>query len=154
MRAAGRRIPAGPRGAASADHDIEATWEEKMTHVIDKDELPHSGSAHRFEGYRYGDANVSFFLSETAPGSGPELHTHPYAEVFVVQEGELTFTVGDATIEAKGGQIVVAPAGVPHRFVNLGMAPVRHIDIHTSRRMSTDWLEGPKPGDGNGDTAS
>ena len=25
----------------------------------------HSGSAHRFEGYLYGDANVSFFLSET-----------------------------------------------------------------------------------------
>jgi quercetin dioxygenase-like cupin family protein len=111
-----------------------------MIHVIDRDELPHSGSAHRFEGYLYGDTNVSFFLSETPPGRGPELHTHPYAEVFVVQEGDLTFTVGDDVIEASGGQVVVVPAGVPHKFVNSGAGRTRHIDIHTSRRMTTEWL--------------
>jgi quercetin dioxygenase-like cupin family protein len=121
-----------------------------MTHVINKVDLPHSGSAYKFEGYLYGEANVSFFLSETPPGSGPELHIHPYAEVFVVQDGELAFTVGDATIEANGGQIVIVPAGVPHRFVNLSLAPARHIDIHTSRRMTTEWVEGPKSVDGNG----
>ena len=66
-----------------------------MTHfLIDKVELPHGGSAHRFEGYLYGGAEVSFFISETPPGKGPSLHAHPYAEIFVVQEGELTFTVG------------------------------------------------------------
>ena len=85
-----------------------------MNHiVVAKDELPHSGSAHRFEGYLYGGEEVSFFISATPPGKGPSLHTHPYAEVFVVQEGELTFTVGGDTIEATGGQIVVAPAGAP-----------------------------------------
>jgi hypothetical protein len=42
-----------------------------MIHVINRDELPHSGSVHRFEGYLYGDTNVSFFLSETPPGRGP-----------------------------------------------------------------------------------
>ena len=73
----------------SADHDVQLTWEEKMTRLTDKDELPHSGSAHRFEGYRYGDANVSFFLSETAPGSGPELHAHPCAEVFVAKRANV-----------------------------------------------------------------
>ena len=106
-----------------------------MTYVINKDELPHGGTPHRFEGYLYGDANVSFFLNETPPGSGPELHKHPYEEVFVVQEGELTFTVGDDSIEATGGQIVVAPAGVPHKFVGSGAGVARHIDIHTSGRM-------------------
>jgi mannose-6-phosphate isomerase-like protein (cupin superfamily) len=117
-----------------------------MTHVIDKQELPHSGSAYRFEGYRYGDTNVSFFLSETPPGRGPVLHKHPYAEVFVVQEGDLTFTVGDASVEATGGQIVVAPAGVPHKFVNSGTGQARHIDIHISRRMTTEWLEDRETG--------
>jgi len=112
-----------------------------MTHVIDRDELPHSGTAHTFEGYRYGDANVSFFLTDAPPGSGPKLHKHPYEEVFVVQEGSVTFTVGDATIEATAGQIVIAPAGVPHKFVNSGTGRARHIDIHTSRRMVTEWLE-------------
>lgn len=108
-----------------------------MRVIIDRDELP----AHRFEGHRYGGANVSFFLSDTPPGRGPGLHTHPYDEVFVVEEGELTFTVGDATIEARGGQIVIAPAGAPHRFVNSGATRARHIDIHASGRMSTEWLE-------------
>jgi quercetin dioxygenase-like cupin family protein len=125
-----------------------------MIHVIDRDELPHSGSAHRFEGYLYGDANVSFFLSEAPPGQGPKLHTHPYAEVFVVQEGDLTFTVGDDIIEATGGQIFVAPAGVPHKFVNSGTGRTRHIDIHTSRRIATQWLEGQRSGDGNGGMVS
>ena len=113
-----------------------------MNHfVVAKDDLPHSGSAHRFEGYLYGGADVSFFISETPPGKGPSLHTHPYAEVFVVQEGELTFTVGGDTIEASGGQIVVAPAGAPHKFTNTGTGRARHVDIHTSARMDTTWLE-------------
>jgi mannose-6-phosphate isomerase-like protein (cupin superfamily) len=36
------------------------------------------------------------------------LHRHPYAEVFLVQEGNATFTVGEDTIDVTGGQIVVA----------------------------------------------
>ena len=112
-----------------------------MTRVIDKDELPCSKVAHKFEGHSYGDVDVSFFLSDTAPGKGPDLHKHPYDEVFVVQEGELTFKVGEDTIEATGGQIVIAPAGSPHKFVNSGTGRSRHIDIHTSRRMITEWLE-------------
>jgi quercetin dioxygenase-like cupin family protein len=121
-----------------------------MTHVIvAKDERPHSGSAYTFEGYRHGGANVSFFLSDTPLGGGPCLHTHPYDEVFVVQESELTFTVWDTTVKAEGRQILVAPAGAPHKFVNSGTSRARHIDIHTSRRMTTEWLEGPKSDDGN-----
>lgn len=112
-----------------------------MTRVINKDELPHSATAHTFEGYRYGDANVSFFLTDAPPGSGPRLHTHPYAEVFVVQEGQATFTVGGATIEATADHLVVVPAGVPHKFVNSGTGRLRQISIHTSERMVTEWLE-------------
>jgi mannose-6-phosphate isomerase-like protein (cupin superfamily) len=84
---------------------------------------------------------VSFFISETPPGKGPSLHAHPYAEVFVVQEGELTFTEGGDTVEATGGQIVVAPVGTPHKFTNSGSGRARHLDIHTHRRMDTEWLE-------------
>ena len=106
-----------------------------MNRVIGKDELPYSTIAHKFEGHRYGDVNVSFFLVDSAPGSGAELHTHPYEEVFVVQEGKATFTIGDDTIEVSGGQIVVVPAGVPHKFVNSGTGPLRQVDIHPSERM-------------------
>ncbi|QYJ15567.1 hypothetical protein Rxycam_01391 [Rubrobacter xylanophilus DSM 9941] len=114
--------------------------------IIDRDELP----ADTFEGYLHGDVSVSFFLSDTPPGKGPRLHTHPYDEVFVIQEGELTFTVGSDTIVAKGGQIVLASAGTPHRFVNTGPTSARHIDIHTSGRMSTEWLEGPEHDESGG----
>ena len=108
---------------------------ETMTRVINKDELPHGTIAHKFEGCRYGDVNVSFFLVDSPPGSGPGLHKHHYEEVFVVQEGDATFTVGDVTIEVTGGQIVVVPAGVPHKFVNSGPGPLRQVDIHPSGRI-------------------
>src|SRR3712207_5009434 len=117
------------------------TREATMAHVIDRDELPQSATAHKFEGYHYGDAKVSFFLTDAPPGSGPRLHTHPYGEVFVVQEGQATFTAGDATIEASTDQIVVVPAGMPHRFVNSGTGPLRQLSIHPSERMVTEWLE-------------
>ena len=79
---------------------------------------------------------------DAPPGSGPSLHTHPYEEVIVVQEGHASFTVGDATIEAIAGQIVMVPAGVPHKFVNSGTGPLRQVDIHPSGRMTqTEWLE-------------
>lgn len=72
---------------------------------------------------------------DSPPGSGVGLHKHPYAEVFVVQEGEATFTVGDDTVEVTAGQIVVVPAGVPHKFVNSGAGPLRQVDIHPSGRI-------------------
>ena len=106
-----------------------------MTRVIGKDELPHGEVSHRFEGYRYGGVNVSFFLVESPPGRGAGLHKHPYEEVFVVQEGEATFTVGDDVIVSRGGQIVVVPAGVPHKFVNSGTGALRQLDIHPSGRI-------------------
>ena len=115
-----------------------------MTHMIGKEELPHiianedlarGKTARWFEGYRYGDVGVSFFLVDSPPGGGSRLHHHPYEEVFVTLEGEATFTVGDATIEVSAGQIVVAPAGVPHKFVNSGNGLLRQVDIHPSGRI-------------------
>ena len=106
-----------------------------MSRVIDKNGLPYGGIAHKFEGRRYGADNVSVFLVGAPPGCGPGLHTHPYEEVLVVQEGHATFTVGDATMEVTGRQIMVAPAGVPHKFVNSGQGPLRQVDIHASGRI-------------------
>jgi mannose-6-phosphate isomerase-like protein (cupin superfamily) len=112
-----------------------------MVSVVHKNDLPFGGSSWKFEGYLHGAANVSFFLSETPPGRGPRLHIHPYEEVFIVQAGNLTFTVGEETIEVSGDQIVVAPAGVPHKFVNSGTEVARHINIHVNTHMETTWVE-------------
>ena len=114
-----------------------------MTLLINMAELPPRGETARvFEGSQHGETNVSFLLiNDAPPGDGPSLHLHPYEEIFVIQAGQATFTVGDATIEATGGQIVIAPAGVPHKFVNSGKTPLRSINIHPISRMITEWLE-------------
>jgi quercetin dioxygenase-like cupin family protein len=101
--------------------------------------LPDSGNSYRFDGAAH-DAPVSFFLLHTQPGEGPGLHRHPYAETFIVQEGVATFTVGDDTIEARAGDIVVAPADVPHAFLNSGPDVLRSVNIHPVSEMKTVWL--------------
>ncbi len=111
-------------------------------HVIPRDELPHSATAHRFEGQAYGGIPLSFFWTDAPPGAGVGLHRHPYAEVFAVQEGQITFTVGGETLSATAGQIVIVPAGQPHRFVNTGPGRACHLDLHTSGRIYTEWLDG------------
>jgi mannose-6-phosphate isomerase-like protein (cupin superfamily) len=118
-----------------------------MSYVIGKDDLPYGTIAHKFEGFRHGDVDVSFFLVDSPPGGGPVLHTHPYEEIFVTLEGEATFTVGDDTLEVSAGQIVVAPAGVPHKFVNSGTGPLRQVDIHPSGRIQQVDIPEDAPGD-------
>jgi quercetin dioxygenase-like cupin family protein len=86
-------------------------------------------------------ASVSVIVVDAEPGDGPRLHRHPYEEVFVVLEGEATFTLGDQQRIVRGGEIVVAPAGVPHRFVNSGAGRLRQVDIHPRPRFETEWLE-------------
>jgi quercetin dioxygenase-like cupin family protein len=107
--------------------------------VVRIESLPDSGNSYRFDGSAY-DAPVSFFLLHTKPGEGPGLHRHPYAETFIVQDGEATFTVGEETIEARAGDIVVAPANMPHAFVSSGSTVLRSVNIHPASEMETEWL--------------
>jgi mannose-6-phosphate isomerase-like protein (cupin superfamily) len=135
-------MPAAKRdaaGRASADglEDARAS-EPRLIQIAD---LPGSDRSRRFEGHTVGEVGVSFFVTDAAASHGPSLHTHPYAEVFVVEEGRVAFTVGDAKIEAAAGQVVVVPAGIPHKFVNLGPGRSRHLDIHASGTMQSEWLE-------------
>jgi quercetin dioxygenase-like cupin family protein len=107
--------------------------------VVRVESLPDSGNSYRFAGVDH-SAPVSFFLLHTKPGEGPGLHRHPYAETFIVQEGEAEFTVGDATFRARAGEIVVAPADTPHAFVNAGSGVLRSVNIHPVAEMQTVWL--------------
>ena len=75
------------------------------------------------------------------PGLGPKLHVHPYDEVFVIQQGRARFFVGDQVIDAGPGETVLGPAGLPHKFVNLGPGRLQTIDIHLSPRWIQTDLE-------------
>jgi quercetin dioxygenase-like cupin family protein len=107
--------------------------------VVRMESLPDSGNSYRFEGTAH-DAPVSFFILHTKPGEGPGPHRHPYAETFIVLEGQATFTVGDKTLEAREGDILVAPADTPHAFVNSGPDLLRSVNIHPVSEMETIWL--------------
>jgi quercetin dioxygenase-like cupin family protein len=107
--------------------------------VIGVDEIPGSENASVFHGHDHG-AQISFFLSHNRPGTGPKLHRHPYEETFIVQEGDVLFTVGEDTVEARAGDIIVVPAGAPHKFVSRGETH-RQVSIHPVARMETEWLE-------------
>jgi len=51
------------------------------------------------------------------PGSEAPLHVHHRDdEGFWVLDGEVTFYVGDTTIEASAGDYVFGPRDIPHRF--------------------------------------
>jgi mannose-6-phosphate isomerase-like protein (cupin superfamily) len=112
-----------------------------MAQIISKEELSADGFTWEFQGYQYDDTNVSFIIVEAQPGEGVKLHSHPYKEVFIVQEGQATYTVGDSIIEVTAGQIVIGPADVPHKFVNSGTGTLRQVDIHVSPRFITTWYD-------------
>ena len=127
---------------------VQAAWASNMKTeadmnymVLNRDELPRDGNTYEFEGFRYQDTEISFIWVDMPPGGAVRLHKHPYKEIFIVQEGIATFTVGSTTLEAHAGQIIVAPADVPHKFMNTGDRRLKQIDIHISKQFITDWLE-------------
>ncbi len=52
-------------------------------------------------------------------------------------EGRTRFFIGETTLDAAAGDILLGPAGVPHRFENLGPGRLQTIDIHHSPR----WIQ-------------
>jgi len=70
-------------------------------------------------------------------GEGPTLHVHPYDEIFTITEGRARFTVGDQTIDAEEGDVVLGPANIPHGYQNLGPGRLDSLDIH----LSPEWIQ-------------
>jgi mannose-6-phosphate isomerase-like protein (cupin superfamily) len=99
-------------------------------------------TAERFDGAAHGDGiALSFFLNHTPPGRGAGAHRHPYAEVFVIRDGEATFVVDGQEIAAHGGQVVVVPPGATHAFRNSGEETLEMTSIHPAAEMVTEWIE-------------
>jgi mannose-6-phosphate isomerase-like protein (cupin superfamily) len=112
--------------------------------VVRRAELPVNDFTREFEGMRHGGVGLSLVLTEAKPGQGPGLHTHPYDEVHVVQDGKALFAGGGSRGVLSSGDIIVIPAGVPHRFENSGRGTLRQLGIHLSPRLVTDWLTAPR----------
>ncbi|WP_136056932.1 cupin domain-containing protein [Microbacterium sp. K24] len=93
------------------------------------------------EGYLLGSPVSIMREYITTPGRGPRLHRHPYAETFVIHHGRALFTVGDEQVVGVGGQILVVPSLVSHRFEVLDGGTYEATHVHASDRFVTEWLE-------------
>jgi mannose-6-phosphate isomerase-like protein (cupin superfamily) len=109
-------------------------------YVINQAELPFSNIAREFVGDDHGGLGITFLVVDAPPGRGPSLHRHPYAEIFIVQEGEVTMTDGQSERVIRAGDVAVVGPGEPHAFTNTGDGPLRQIDIHLSSHFETEWL--------------
>jgi quercetin dioxygenase-like cupin family protein len=104
-----------------------------MATVIALDDIRLSETTARFQGAEQGDGvALSFFFTEYPSGRGPDLHVHPYSEVFIVQDGEATFTVGDEQVVVAGGNVVIVPPETVHGFKNHADELLRVVGIHPS----------------------
>ncbi|HTV67933.1 MAG TPA: cupin domain-containing protein [Rhizobiaceae bacterium] len=111
--------------------------------VRHKQPQPGKSRTVRFDGRDHG-SQVSMFIVDNEPGQGPGLHVHPYTETWVVQKGEAEFTVGDATTRAFTGDIIVAGANVPHKFVNVGAGRLEMVCIHANDAIVQEFLPEPE----------
>ena len=89
------------------------------------------------EGIALGGPTTVLTYGTDEIGAGPRLHVHPYDDTFIIIEGNARFFVGDVTLDAGAGQVVLGPAGVPHRFENLGPGRLQAVDIH----HSPTWIQ-------------
>ena len=111
-----------------------------MDLLIHSNQLPGGNSSREFEGKQYG-AGLTLILVDVETGHGPNLHRHPYEEIFVVHAGTGRFVVNDAVVQGTAGDIVIAPAGTAHRFINSGRDRLQLMAIHHNANFVTEWLE-------------
>lgn len=88
------------------------------------------GVAWNVLGHRYWlkAESASCFCFETLdpPGTFVPLHVHPKQDEFIyVLEGVLDLQLGGKQTQAKAGDVVRMPMGVPHAYYNNGDAPAR-----------------------------
>jgi quercetin dioxygenase-like cupin family protein len=79
-----------------------------------------------------GDA-FSVMELTSPPGGGPPLHTHPAAEVFIIQDGAFEFSGLERgepyTIRATPGDIVYIPGGAPHTYKTVSPTPGKALGV-------------------------
>lgn len=77
-----------------------------------------------------GSEHVSLYVGVVEPGgAGPGTHIHHFDQFYYVLEGELSVEVGLEHHTARPHDLVVLPAGIPHRQWNEGPAPERHLTL-------------------------
>ncbi|MEO1031205.1 MAG: cupin domain-containing protein [Bacteroidota bacterium] len=96
------------------------------------------------EGHPYGTDVVVIRYAVDGVGEGPNLHMHPYDEIFHILEGTAEFTVGNKQFIAKEGDLVIGPANIPHAYKNVGPGRLDSLDVH----LNDEWIQYDLPREG------
>lgn len=73
-----------------------------------------------------GGAYALWEIATPAAAGGPPPHIHESEdEAFYVLEGEMTFQIGERTVNAAAGTFAFAPRGIAHKFSNPGTKPAK-----------------------------
>ena len=91
---------------------------------------------HLLEGQEFGLQHLTLTLGESPPGQFTRLHHHEAEELIIVHAGNGTYTVGETTVEAGPGDVLLIPSGVPHRWVNNGETPLVHTGVFSTGRFA------------------
>lgn len=76
------------------------------------------------------------------PAPGPPLHVHEDAdEAIYILEGSLEFQVGDESVTAAAGDVVLVPRGTWHTLANAGTDPARFLVILSPPGFERYWEE-------------
>lgn len=83
-------------------------------------------------------------IQTSPPGYATPLHSHPYAEILSVIEGE-----GEAWLDGEPGAVplapgvtIILPAGRRHGFRVLGKRPLVTFGIHANGKRIVDYADG------------
>jgi quercetin dioxygenase-like cupin family protein len=108
---------------------------------ISLDTLRLSATVSLFEGGRHAGVGVTMFVVRTPPGEFVKLHTHPYAETFVLLAGSGRWTAGDEVIEAGPESIITVPPDALHGFRNTGHEPLLLVSVHESPTLVQEFID-------------
>ena len=141
---AGRHADDGAVLAALREHGIpsaEEAWfdavavedelqeEDVYLRVRSRDALPERDVGRVFAGAEHG-ADVDVVLVDAAPGASRGPFARRSAEVWVIQDGEATFWLGDHQARTvRAGEVVRIPAGASWRYENRGQATLRAVAV-------------------------
>src|ERR1700716_3731421 len=106
-------------------------------HIRSK-QLPGGDSSREFEGKDHG-AGLTLILVNVETGHGPNLHRHPYEEIFVIHAGTGSFFVDESEVKAGGGGRGIAAGGAPPPVHHLGQRS-SPADCDSSQRELRDRM--------------
>ena len=80
-----------------------------------------------------GAQNCSVFHIKTPPGGGSPagLHVHDVDQIFYILSGIMSIEIDGQRFDCPAGNLIIFPAGVPHRNWNEGSKPTIHLAFNT-----------------------